>query len=97
MVRVQQLRCCGISADIPEHEVVILDFSDTVYVDDSAAQVVDQLIEVAKAENIECIVLGLTGPPAATLHGLDVLRNVPPDRFVATMDEAKQIAQRILA
>ena len=36
-----------ISVDVQEHEVIILDFSDTVYMDDSAALVVEQLIDAA--------------------------------------------------
>ena len=34
-----------ISVDIRDHEVVILDFSSAVYMDDSAALVVDQLVD----------------------------------------------------
>ena len=36
-----------ISVDIRDHEVVILDFSETIYMDDSAALVVEQLIDSA--------------------------------------------------
>ena len=86
----------AIGADIEEHEVVILDFSETVYIDDSAALVVEQLIDVAIAEDTECIVLGLTGAPAATVETLDVMRHVPPDRFAATLDEARLTALRLL-
>ena len=45
--------------DIKEHEVVIFDFSDTVYIDDSAAMVVGQLPELAAVSGTECIVRGL--------------------------------------
>ncbi|MCY3920377.1 MAG: SulP family inorganic anion transporter [Chloroflexi bacterium] len=85
-----------IGLDIQEHEVVILDFSDTVYMDDSAALVVEQLIEVATAEDTACIVMDLTGRPAATLRSLNVLDQVPDDRFVATLDEARDVARAIL-
>ena len=85
-----------ISVDIRDHEVVILDFSDTVYMDDSAALVVEQLIDTAIAEDTECIVMGLAGPPAATLQTLNVLRRVPSDHFVATLDDARETAKRIL-
>ena len=37
-----------IGADIKDHEVVIFDFSGTTYVDDSAAMVIEQLMEVAE-------------------------------------------------
>ena len=86
-----------ISVDIRDHEVVILDFSETVYVDDSAAMVVEHLVDVAIAEDTECIVMGLDGLPAATLQGLNVLKRVPEEHFVANMDEAREAAERILA
>ena len=86
-----------ISVDIRDHEVVILDFSETVYVDVSAALVVEQLVDVAIAEDTECIVMGLDGQPAATLQGLNVLKRVPKEHFVANMDEAREAAERILA
>ena len=79
-----------ISVDIRDHEVVILDFSDTVYVDDSAALVVEQMIDSAIAEDTECIIMGLTGPPAATLRALNVLHRVPAAHFVKSLDEAKE-------
>ena len=85
-----------ISMDIRDHEVVILDFSDTVYMDDSAALVVDQMIDTAIAEDTGCIVMGLQGMPAASLRALNVLRNVPEDQFVETLDEARETAKRML-
>ena len=86
----------AISADIEEHDVVILDFTDTVYIDDSAAIVVEQMIDVAIDEDTACVVMGLSGTPAATLETLDILERVPADRFAATLEEAKEIAQRLL-
>ena len=86
-----------ISVDIRDHEVVILDFSDTVYMDDSAALVVEQLVDSAIAENTEVIVMGLEGRPAITLQALNALQHVPPDRLVKTEDEARIVAQRLLA
>ena len=85
-----------ISVDVRDHEVVILDFSDTVYMDDSAALVVEQLIDSAIAENTEVIVMGLEGRPAITLQALNALQEVPDDRIVKTMDEAREVAQRLL-
>ena len=86
-----------ISVDIKDHEVVILDFTDTVYIDDSAALVVEQMIETAAAEKTDCILLGLTGPPEEILRSLNVLDRVPADQFAADLDEAKGIAQRLLS
>ena len=72
----------AISLDIQQHEVVILDFTDTVYVDDSAALVVEQLIDMAIDEGTRVIIMGLHGNPAITLKALNVLKRVPEDRFV---------------
>ncbi len=85
-----------ISVDIRDHEVVILDFSDTVYMEDSAALVVEQMIDTAIAEDTPCIVLGLGGRPATTLQALNVLRRIPADRFVATLDDAQEMARGLL-
>ena len=86
-----------ISVDIRDHEVVILDFSDTVYLDDSAALVVEQMIDVAIDEDTECIVMGLQGMPATTLQALNVLRRVPREHFVLNRDGAREVAKRLLA
>ena len=85
-----------ISLDIQEHEVVIFDFTDTVSVDDSAALVVEQLIDIALDEDTECIVMGLEGRPATTLYALNVLKRVPDDHIVDTLDEAREISKRLL-
>ena len=85
-----------ISADIHDHEVLILDFSETLYVDDSAALVVEQLIDTAAEENTPVIVMGLSGSPADTLRSLNVLRSVPENRFVADIDGAREAAIQIL-
>ena len=85
-----------ISGDIRDHEIVILDFSETIYMDDSAALVVEQLIDSAIADNTQCIVMGLNGLPEATLHGLNVLKNVPEDHIVDNLEEAREAAARLL-
>ncbi|MYC34822.1 MAG: SulP family inorganic anion transporter [Chloroflexi bacterium] len=68
-----------IGEDIRDHEVVILNFSDTVHIDDSAALVVEQLIDTAIFQDVECIVMGLSGMPARNLIALDILKRVPAD------------------
>jgi SulP family sulfate permease len=85
-----------ISVDIQDHEVVILDFSETNYLDDSAAFVVERLIDVAIEENTECIVMGLGGPVGKSLRKLHILRRIPEDRYVENMDQARESAKRIL-
>ena len=86
----------ALSQDIGEHEVVILDFSETQYMDDSAALVVEQMIDVARAEDTECIVMGLEGAPATTLNSLNVLRHIPADHIVEDLDGAREVAKRLL-
>ncbi|MCY3805718.1 MAG: STAS domain-containing protein, partial [bacterium] len=85
-----------LSQDIGEHEVVILDFSETQYIDDSAALVVEQMIDVARATDTECIVMGLHGPPAETLRSLNVLRHIPAGHIVEDLDGAREVAKRLL-
>ena len=87
----------AISADISEHEVVILDFSDTIYIDDSAALVVEQMIDTAIEQDTDCIIMGMSGPTVSSLHALNVLQRVPQNQFADTLDEARDIAERILA
>ena len=85
-----------VGLDIKEHEVVIFDFSDTVYIDDSAAMVIGKLLDIAAESGTECIVMGLRDDVAATLHSLDILGGVPADRVVETLDEARRIAREAL-
>ncbi len=85
-----------IGDDIVGHQVVILDFSETNYIDDSAALVIEQLIDTAAASGTDCIVTGLSGAPAASLESLDVLRRVPADQIVETLDTAREKARQLL-
>ena len=85
-----------IGTDIREHEVVIFDFSDATYIDDSAALVIEHLLDIAADSRTECILSGLTGIGANTLRSLGVLADVPEDRIVETLDEARRIARDIL-
>lgn len=84
------------STDIAEHNVVIMDFSDTVHIDDSAALVIGQLIDTAREEDTEVIVMSLSGPTADRLRLLGSLRNVPEDHFADDLDGARVIAKRLL-
>ena len=87
----------AVSADIQDHEVVILDFSSTVYMDDSAARVMEKLVDAARAKDTECIVKDLSGPVEHVLASFDVFRCLPKGRFVAGRDEARVLAKRLLA
>ena len=85
-----------ISLDIKDHEVVIFNFTEATYIDDSAAMVIKQLIDVATEEDTESIVIGLSGDVAETLDALDVLREVPPERIVENLDRAREIAKPLV-
>ena len=85
-----------LGADIAEHEVVIIDFTDTVYIDDSAAMLVEYLIDTAVESETEVIVMALDGPPATSLRALNALEKVSRDRFVPTLEEARAAARSLL-
>ena len=85
-----------IGADIKDHEVTIFDFSGATYVDDSAAMVIEQLIEVAGRQETEVIVMGAAGRVAESLRTLDVLQHVPDGHEVETLDEARELARNLL-
>ena len=85
-----------IGKNIVGHDIVILDFSETDYIDDSAALVIEQLVDTLAASDVTCIVLGLDGRPAATLDSLNVLRRVPAEHIVETLDEARELCLHLL-
>ena len=82
--------------DIQDHEIVILDFSKTTRMDDSAALAMEQLVDSAAESDTECIVVNLSGRVARTLDSLDVFGRLPQDRFVGGMDEARKLARSLL-
>ena len=84
------------SVDIRDHDVVIFDFSGATHLDDSAAMVIEQLIDVARRADTEIIIIGLSGTVGHTLETLNVLRKVPTERIVDTLDEAREIAADLL-
>ena len=85
-----------IGGDIKDHEIVIFDFSDTMYLDDSAAMVVERLMNVATEKQTEFVVMGLSDDIAETLRTLNILQQVPVSRVVDTLDEARQVAYNFL-
>ena len=86
----------AIGPDVRDHEIVILDFSPTTYVDDSAALLMEQVISTAEEEGTSCIVLGLAEPVSSTLNSLNVFRRVPETHFVKNMNEARDLAKEML-
>ena len=84
------------SLDLKRHEVVIFDFSETTYVDDSTALMIERLMQVADNAETEMIVLGLSESVEQTFMALNVLRHVPDDRIVRTLDQARSLAEDLL-
>ena len=85
-----------INHDMAEHEVVIFDFTDTAYVDDSAALAIGQLADTARDADTQCIVLGMSGMADTSVYALNVLREIPEENFVEDLDEARIVARRLL-
>ena len=85
-----------IGGDIAQHEIVIFDFTEATFLDDSAAMLVAQLIAVADRSSTEVIVMGLRGKVADALYSLDILRRVPEHHIVGTLDEARDVAIGLL-
>ncbi len=86
----------AIGPDVRDHEIVILDFTPTTYVDDSAALLMEQVISTAEEEGTTCIVLGLAEPVSSTLNSLNVFRRVPESHFVNNMAEARDLSKELL-
>ena len=76
---------------------MIFDFTGTSYLDDSAAMVIEQLLDVAKRENTAYILMGLSGAVSHTLHALNILRQVPDGQIVETLEEARDVSYELLS
>ena len=85
-----------ISEDIKDHDVVIFDFSGATYIDDSAAMVVEQLMDVATSEDSSFIVMSLAGSVEDTLSALGIIQRVPEAHIVETLDQAREVARKML-
>ena len=57
---------------------------------------IGQLIVVAEEARTSCIVMGLTGSVAETLDLLGILRTLPKNHIVGTMEQARQLANELL-
>ena len=84
------------SSDIKEHELVIFDFSETIYMDDTSALVTEQLMGVAADEGTDVIIVGLSDSLRRLFNALNVLKNVPDDHIVVQMADARTMAQQLL-
>ena len=86
-----------VGADIREHEVVIFDLSHVTHIDDSAANVIALLMGRAAKEKTEIIVMGISEEVRVILEAFDVLCRVPEGRIVRELDDARELAERLLA
>ena len=69
---------------------------DMILVGDSAAMVVEQLMDVATSEGTEYIVMSLSGSVEETLSALGIIQRVPEAHIVNTLDEAREVAREML-
>ena len=84
------------SLDVRAHEIVLFDFSETNYVDDSASFVIEQLVDATRENDTELIIVGVQGPVLRTFTALDILHDVSEARIVDTMAEAQQLSKDLL-
>ena len=83
--------------DIRDHEVALFDLSGMTHMDDSAANLLQLLLRKASNMGIEIVVFGIPERFRAMLDAFDVLRDVPEGRVVESMEDAREIANRLLA
>ena len=86
----------SIGADIKDHEVVIFDFSDVTYIDDSAALVIEDLAEVSQTEAKGCVVAGLSGSAEEALRMFGIHDRIPSKHFVPDLETAKKLAWELV-
>ncbi len=83
--------------DIRGHQYSIFDMSRTVYMDDSAAAMMGDLVGVAMARQSRTIVIaGMNPTVLATVRSMGVLDRVPAENLAADVEEAKRIIRPLL-
>ena len=83
--------------DIRGHQYSIFDMSRTIYMDDSAAAMMGDLVGVALARQSRTIVIaGMNQDVFETVRSMGVLDRVPPEDLAPNVDEAKQIVRGFL-
>jgi SulP family sulfate permease len=85
-----------IGADIKGHDVVIFDFSSTTYLDDSAAKLIGELLDIAREQRTAFIVVGPSDTVAQTLFAFGVLQRVPEACLVESTEQASEVARGLL-
>ena len=83
--------------DIRQQQFSIFDFSRTMYIDDSAAVTISELVGLAMAaRNRTIVIAGMRQDVADTLHSMKLLDRVPPGNFAADVEEAKAVIRPLL-
>ena len=79
-------------------QVIVFDFGRTKYIDDTAAEMLGQMVNTAVAQSGKrFVVAGLHGETAETLNGMGLLSGVSEGNFAADLDGAKVIAGAMLS
>ena len=83
--------------DIRDHQFSIFDLSRTVYVDDSAAMIIGELINTASARRSRTIILaGMSPAISGALHSMGLLDRIPKENFAADRAQAMEIIRPML-
>ena len=87
-----------IGPDLAGHQIIIFNFSRTDFVDDTAANALAELINIAVvAQSKPCIICGLSGDVAKSLDAMGVFERVPREHIVSDITAATQAVRRALA
>ena len=83
--------------DIRGHQITIFDLSPTVYIDDSAAVMISELIRIAIARRPGSVIIsGLNDGVASTLNSMGLLNQMPKGNFATDLEDAKRIIRPML-
>ena len=83
--------------EIGGHQYSIFDMSRTVFIDDSAAVMMGDLVGVAMSRRSRTIVIaGMNDAVLATVRAMGVLDRVPTENIAGDVEEAKQIIRPLL-
>lgn len=83
--------------DISEHRFAVFDFSNTLFIDDSAAVMVSQLVDIASSEKEKRIIIcGLSDDLKDEFTSMGLLTNIPGSAFALNLDEAKEMLRSML-
>ena len=86
-----------VRADILGHQVVIFDMSRTIFIDDSAAVAIADLIRIAAARRPGRIVIaGLTQPVTETLDAFGLRATMPQGLIVPDVEAARERVRGML-